>query len=322
MATAPARSERCKKHVDGNQIIRFTFEPPVRCRRSRTMQHQRSRQVRIGAAACAGIVLSCALGCGSSHNSLEPRSEGSQANSPTRISSQREAAPSPIRLRDVTAETQIGFCHTDGNSGQCYFVEIAASGLATFDYDNDGLVDIYFLSGVPLQGTGPDAPPGGNALYRNLGNMHFADVTSEAGVGPAGYGLGVTAGDYDNDGFQDLYVSNFGPKVLYRNQGNGTFANVTQDAGVADGDQVGAGVNFVDIDNDGHLDLYVANYVDFSYDKHVPRRRYGLPFYADPSDFAPLRHSLYRNRSDGTFEDVSLSSGIGGRTAPGMGTLC
>jgi hypothetical protein len=232
------------------------------------------------------------------------------------------AQRSPIQFRDITTQTQIAFVHTDGNCGKFYVVEAAASGLATFDFDGDGLVDIYFLSGTPLQGAAPDAPPGGNVLYRNLGGFQFQDVTAAAGVGPAGYGVGVAAGDYNNDGHQDLYISNFGPKVLYRNNGDGSFTDVTSDAGVADGDQFGAGVCFLDIDNDSHLDLYVANYTDFSYETHVTRTRFGIPTYPGPLDFIPLPNSLYHNRGDGTFEDISQASGVRERPGTGMGAVC
>jgi hypothetical protein len=234
----------------------------------------------------------------------------------------REKPPEgPIELTDVTAETGIAFHHTDGSSGRLYMVEAVASGLATTDFDNDGLVDVYLVSGVPLRGTPADAPAGGNALYRNLGGFRFQDVSQAAGIAGAGYGLGATAGDFDNDGHQDLYVSNFGPKVLYRNNGDGTFSDVTDRAGVANGDQVGAGVCFLDIDRDGHLDLYVANYVDFRYETHVPQTRFGIPIYGGPLDHPPLKNALYRNRGDGTFEDVSEPSGIGRVPGPGMGAI-
>jgi hypothetical protein len=272
----------------------------------------------LGIAACGGC----------DHASpVDSAIEDSSANASPRVSEpakepQPELPPSPIQFREATKQTQINFHHTDGNSGQYYLVEFAASGLATFDYDNDGLMDIYFVSGVPLRGAGPEAPRGGNRLYRNLGDWRFEDVTAKAGVGAAGYGVGVTAGDYNNDGHQDLYVSNFGPKVLYRNNGDGTFSDVSQAAGVTNGDQLGAGVCFLDIENDGDLDLYVANYVDFSYEKHTPHFTFGIPVYAGPNNFTPLRHALFRNRGDGTFEDHSKASGVGSRPGPGMGAVC
>jgi hypothetical protein len=139
-------------------------------------------------------------------------------------------------------------------------VESVASGLALFDYNGDGLIDIYFLNGRPLPGS--SAPATRNALYRNDGNFHFTDVTDQAGVPGTGYALGVCVGDYNNDGFPDIYISNFGTNVLYRNNGNGEFNDVTGATGVGIGNKVGAGASFLDVDGDGKLDLFVANYVD------------------------------------------------------------
>lgn len=230
--------------------------------------------------------------------------------------------PGPIRFRNITANTGVDFVHTDGSGGRKYIVETVTSGLATFDYDGDGLVDIYFPNGRPLPGTPPPPEPPRNRLYRNVGGMRFVDVTEQAGVGDAGYGLGVAVGDFDNDGWPDLYVSNFGPKKLYHNNGDGTFSDVTDRAGVADGSQVGAGAAFLDMEGDGDLDLYVANYVDFSFDKHVTRVWDGLPIYPGPVEFAPTRDTLFRNNGDGTFTDVSDASGIADHPGTGMGMVC
>lgn len=234
----------------------------------------------------------------------------------------RAAGPPPcqIRLTDVTAETGIDFHHTDGGSGKHYILEFMGAGLAIFDYDNDGLEDIYFLNGAPLQGTSLDFVPR-NALYRNNGDWTFSDVSERAGVAHSGYGLGVTAGDYDNDGDQDLYLNNFGPNVLYRNNGDGTFADVTEAAGV-DCNEFGAGTSFLDIEGDGDLDLYVANYVNFTYENNVSGMlsRYG--FYSGPQDYAPVPDVLFRNNGDGTFTDVSGTSGIGTVAGTGMGMTC
>jgi hypothetical protein len=236
-------------------------------------------------------------------------------------SSSAAQAEGPIILRDVTPQTGITFRHTDGAGGHHYIVETFASGLATFDYDGDGLVDIYFLNGSPLRGTKADAQPT-NALYRNLGGFKFADVTEEAGVGDTGHGLGVTAGDYDNDGDPDLFVNNFGPNVLYRNEGNGTFTDVTLSAGLGRNDTVGAGANFLDMDSDGDLDLFVSNYVRFTYENHVTTTIRGNPWYAGPRDFPPQPNNLFRNNGDGTFADVSEESGIAAHAGAGMGTIC
>ena len=223
-----------------------------------------------------------------------------------------------IVLHDVTQETGITFTHTDGGSGRRYLVESVSAGLALFDYDGDGDIDIYFLNGLPLKGTKSDTVPK-NALYRNEGGWRFTDVTDQAGVGEAGFGLGVAAGDYDNDGDLDIYVNNYGPNVLYRNNGDGTFADVTAQAGVANGHKVGASVLFLDMDRDGDLDLFVANYLDFTYENHLMRSSKGIPKYAGPMDFPPMPNDLFRNNGDGTFTDVSIESGVAEHKGWGMG---
>jgi hypothetical protein len=230
-------------------------------------------------------------------------------------------AACPIKFRDVTGQTGIDFVHTHGGSGRKYIVETVTAGLATFDYDNDGKTDIYFLNGRPLAGTAAGVPPK-NRLYRNLGSFRFKDVTDEAGVGGgAGYGLGVCAADYDNDGFQDLYLNNYGENVLYHNNGNGTFTDVTRKAGVGRGRKVGAGACFLDYDNDGRLDLYVANYVKFSEEQPVVISAKGHRVYSGPKDYLPETHNLFHNNGDGTFTDVSRESGIAAHPGTGMGMI-
>ncbi len=226
-----------------------------------------------------------------------------------------------IVLRDVTEHTGITFRHTDGSSGRYYIMETMSAGLALFDYDNDGYIDIYFLNGAPLLGARADVPPK-NALYRNEGNWQFTDVTDQAGVGDTGFGLGVTVGDYDNDGDADLFLNNCGPNVLYRNNGDGTFANVTDGADMGGGGLVGAGACFLDMEGDGDLDLYVSNYVQFSYDTHRQRYVGDVPRYPEPLELPPETDQLYRNNGDGTFSDVSVESGVSGRAATGMGMIC
>ncbi len=225
-----------------------------------------------------------------------------------------------IRLRDVTASSGITFRHHHGGSGERYIMETVSGGLALFDYDGDGFIDIYFLNGAPLKGAVLDPPPR-NALYRNNGDWTFTDVSDRAGVGDLGFGLGVTAGDYDNDGDPDLYVNNYGPNVLYRNNGDGSFTDVTDAAGVGCGDQVGAGTCFLDMDNDGDLDLYVANYVVFSYETHVPITVDGYRWHVGPRAYPAAVDNLYRNNGDGTFTDVTELSGIGSVAGTGMGVV-
>ncbi|MFO7906640.1 MAG: CRTAC1 family protein [Planctomycetota bacterium] len=227
----------------------------------------------------------------------------------------------PIHLVDMTADSGITFRHNHGGSGQGYIVQGMVAGLVLFDYDADGYIDIYFLNGAPLKGTVLDKTPR-NALYRNNGDGTFSDVTEQASVGDAGFGLGVTAGDYDNNGFPDLYLNNHGPNVLYRNNGDGTFSNVTESSGVRNGDTVGAGASFLDIEGDGDLDLYVSNYVDFTYENHVPIIIDGHAYQAGPRYYNPVPDTLYRNNGDGTFTDISETSGVGAHAGPGMGMVC
>jgi hypothetical protein len=230
-------------------------------------------------------------------------------------------APCPIQLKEVTRETGITFVHTDGSSGKKWMFEPMSAGVAVFDYNGDGLQDIYFVNGAPLKGAKADVPPT-DRLYRNDGNFKFTDVTEKAGVGETGYGVGVAIGDYNSDGRLDIYVNNFGPNVLYRNNGDGTFADVTKEAGVAGANVIGAGANFVDIDADGDLDLFVSNYIQWSYETNVVRYTEGFPVYSGPRDYPKALNTLFRNNGDGTFADISKESGIAGHLGAGMGTVC
>jgi enediyne biosynthesis protein E4 len=231
------------------------------------------------------------------------------------------AVPSTIRLRNASETSGITFRHVDGSSGRRYIIETMSAGLALFDYDRDGAVDIHFPNGAELPGVRYDAPPQ-DALYRNQGDGTFRDVTAHAGVGDVGFGLGVAVGDYDNDGDPDLFLNNAGPNVLYRNNGDGTFRDVTARAGVAGGDKVGAGACFLDMDGDGDLDLYVANYVQLAFDAHQSLVISGVPTYPGPLDYLPEADQLYRNNGDGTFTDVSVQAGVAHRAATGMGMTC
>jgi enediyne biosynthesis protein E4 len=229
--------------------------------------------------------------------------------------------PCDILLTDVTDRAGVSFVHDDGGSGgEKYIVEAVSAGLALFDFDGDGLIDLYFLSGAPL----PPAEEHSrrNALYRNNGDGTFTDVTDAAGVGDSGFGLGVAVADIDNSGFPDIYINNFGPNVLYRNNGDGTFTEVTAAAGVGCGDLVGAGAAFLDADADGAIDLYVSNYVDFGFHNHVRWTIDGFRCYPGPLDFEPVADVLYRNNGDGTFTDISRSSGIADVAGTGMGMVC
>lgn len=225
-----------------------------------------------------------------------------------------------IRLNDVTESSRIVFQYENGGTDQYYLVEIVGAGLCLFDADCDGLIDIYLVNGAALPGR-TISPAPSDRLFLNRGGMKFQDVSAQARLVESNYGVGVTSGDYDNDGFADLYISNFGPKVLMHNNGDGTFTDVTIEAGVADGDKFGAGVTFLDIENDGDLDLFVGNYLDFDFDRHHNLAPQSYPYPPGPRDFRPTPDSLFLNNGDGSFADISSSSGISGVAGPSMGVL-
>ena len=208
----------------------------------------------------------------------------------------------------VTENAGIDFQHVDGRCGRRYFLETVGSGIAFFDYDSDGFLDIYFVNGADLPGFTSNSPPT-NKLYRNNRDNTFTDVTDTAGVGDIGYGCGCAVGDYDNDGNLDLYVTNFGKNVLYRNNGDGTFTDVTQRSGVGES-RWSLGCAFADYDNDGFVDLYVTNYIDFRFEDHKSCTQYGAGTYCPPESFPGSPDTLYRNNGDGTFTDVTWEAGI------------
>jgi len=225
--------------------------------------------------------------------------------------------PFPVRLTEVAAASGLNARFTYGKeSEKKYVIEANGSGVALVDYDNDGLLDVYLVNGSRLEGFG-GAPAPTNWLYRNLGNGRFADVTAKAGVAHSGWGNGVCAGDFDNDGFTDLYVTYWGPNVLYRNKGGATFEEVAVGAGVAGPrDEWSTGCTFLDYDRDGRLDLLVTSYVDFRLKTAPLPGQFpfclwkGAPVYCGPRGLPYGTTTLYHNRGDGTFEDVSEKAGI------------
>ncbi len=205
----------------------------------------------------------------------------------------------------------ISWRHVNGRSPEYYLPETTGAGCAFLDYDNDGWMDIYLVNSGKCDFYNPD-PPLRNALYKNNRDGTFTDVAEKAGVSGGGYGMGVAVGDYDGDGFPDLYVTQYGRSILYRNNGDGTFTDVTEKAGIAAPGWTSSAVWF-DYDNDGKLDLFVCRFVDFdkSKNKFCGNERIGERYYCIPSVYSPARSWLFHNNGDGTFTDVSVESGIG-----------
>ena len=230
-------------------------------------------------------------------------------------------APESVTFTDVTKESGITFSHA-WSPEKKYILESMSGGVAAFDFDKDGLVDLYFVNAPTVetalrqaQGGAGDQRSARSELWRNRGDGTFVDVTEKAGVGYPGWGMGVTAADFDNDGWDDLYVTCYGPNRLYRNQGDGTFADVTDKAGVGD-PRWSTGAAFADYDGDGWIDLFVANYVDVRLDalpafgKGRLCEFHGIPVQCGPRGLSGSGDSLYRNKGDGTFEDVSIKAGV------------
>lgn len=218
--------------------------------------------------------------------------------------------PQAYPFDEVSPERSgIRWTHTAGKSAEKYLPETTGAGCAFLDYDNDGWMDIYLVNSGKCDFYDPD-PPLRNALYRNNRDGTFTDVTQKAGVAAGGYGQGVAVGDYDNDGFPDLYVTQYGRSILYHNNGDGTFTDVTDKAGIAAPGWSSSAVWF-DYDNDGRLDLFVCQFVEFSKAKNLPcfvdSSKSG---YCVPRLYAATASRLFHNNGDGTFTDVSKSSGI------------
>jgi hypothetical protein len=213
-------------------------------------------------------------------------------------------------FQEITNEAGIRFIHTIGDSELDNIIESVGGGSAFLDFDQDGNIDVFVCNGRWVEGFSKgqtQQTPEGNRLYRNRGDGCFDDVTRKAGVEGHGYGMGVSIGDYNNDGYPDIFISNYGPNELFRNNGNGTFTDVTEKAGVAGGKECTAGAAWFDYDNDSFLDLYVGNYLYFD-----PNYKY---FYAPdgfpgPMAYDPEKDVLYHNNGDGTFEDVTGKMGI------------
>lgn len=229
----------------------------------------------------------------------------------------------PVTFVDVASHAGITFRHDNAASPEKYLIETMGSGCAWIDYDQNGLLDLYLVNGAATRVyTSKQALR--SALYRNNGDGTFTDVTANAGVGAEDlFGMGVAVGDYDNDGFPDLFVLGYGRCILYHNNGDGTFTDVTAHAGVANAGRWASSAAWFDYDNDGRLDLVIANYVDWS-----PERNFycgdqgpGMRSYCHPDDFHGQPPTLYHNNGGGTFTDVSKSSGLGLKGGNGLGVV-
>ena len=215
------------------------------------------------------------------------------------------------QFTDVTEAAGIHFKHSIGDNKLDNIIESTGAGCAFFDYNNDGLLDIYLVNGSYLAGVNSIRGRNmegklKNALYENNGDGTFRDVSEEAGVADTGFGMGCVAGDYDNDGDEDLFVTNYGPNVLYQNNGDGTFTNVTKQAGVED-DRWGIGASFFEYDKDGELDLYVGAYLLWDSDYNY---YYAPDKFPGPLSYSGQQDALYRNNGDGTFTNVTEAAGL------------
>ncbi len=239
---------------------------------------------------------------------------------------------------DRGAETNLDFVHFNGMSGRFFYPEMTGSGAAFFDYDGDGDLDVYVVQGHMMgPGVGVDEAifpprrpdPQSDRLYRNdlapgpdgRNVLRFVDVTERAGISAPGYGMGVATGDLDNDGDVDLYVTNFGANQLLLNRGDGTFEDATEASGAQDS-RWSVAAAFLDFDDDGWLDLYVGNYVDFTYSVHKDcSTSTGTRDYCGPLAYDPEQDRLFRNRGDGTLEDVTVAAGLAQHSGTTLGAV-
>src|SRR5215469_8337544 len=233
-------------------------------------------------------------------------------------------ATSSIRFENTVQNSRIKFALHNSVSPKRYTFETMVGGVALFDYNNDGLLDIFFTNGAAIPSLEKSDSSYWNRLFRNNSDGTFTDVTEKAGLQGVGYSMGVAAGDYDNDGFVDLYVTGLNHNQLFHNNGDGTFSDVTAKAGVGGmvpklGKAWSVAAGWFDYNNDGLLDLFVVNYLNYNISNATPCVQQGHPAYCSPVDFLGTPNILYRNNGDGTFTDVSEPSHISQYVGKGMG---
>ena len=229
--------------------------------------------------------------------------------------------PVPVSFQDIARQAGIEFTLSNAASGQKHLPETMTGGIAVIDYNRDGKPDLFFVNGAAIPSLKKSGPEHSNRLYRNDGGNQFTDVSASAQLIGSGYDIGAATGDFDNDGFQDLFVAGVHRSTLYRNQGDGTFADVTQAAGMAPGGtEWSVAAAWLDYDNDGWLDLFVVNYVQWDPQNEPfcghPEQKYRT--YCHPREYQGLPSRLYRNKGDGSFQDVSRQSGIAAHVGKGM----
>jgi len=233
-----------------------------------------------------------------------------------------QAGPT-VTFTDVAGKAGIDFVHDNAATSEKYLIETMGAGAAWIDYDQDGLLDLYLVNSSATRAYSPKSPLQ-SGLYRNRGDGTFADVTVSAGVTAKGiFGMGVAVGDYDNDGFPDLLVLGYGRSVLFHNKGDGTFADVTKQAGVENAGRWASSAAWFDYDNDGHLDVVIANYVDWTPENNYYCGDQGpkMRSYCHPDVYHGQPPTLYRNKGDGTFLDVSKTSGLEAKPGNGLGVV-
>ena len=242
---------------------------------------------------------------------------------PARQTLKKDEAAIRVRYTDVRQAAGISFIQDSTQTDEKYYLETMGTGVAWLDYDQDGLMDLFFVQSAATDIYKPPHPLR-CALYHNNGDGTFTDVTAKSGVGGEGhYGQGVAAGDYDNDGFPDLYVTGYGRAILYHNNGEGTFTDVTAKAGVADEGGWSTSAAWLDYDKDGWLDLVVTNYINWTPKNNMwcGEHRPGYRSYCHPGNYTGQKTKLYHNNHDGTFTDVSDRSGVGKPESKGMGVV-
>ncbi|HEY2108953.1 MAG TPA: VCBS repeat-containing protein, partial [Candidatus Acidoferrales bacterium] len=259
----------------------------------------------------AGFSGTCTLACALS------LALGLTATSPAQSqqSQQSPASPSKIHFEDITHQARLHFTHNNAASGKKYLPETMGSGVAFLDYDNDGWQDILLINGEDWPNTSPNSNSKKHhstlALYHNNHDGTFTDVTQKAGLAVEMMGMGVAIGDYDNDGFDDIFITALGQSRLFHNNGNGTFTDVTQKAGLVGPHEFSTAAAWVDYDHDGHLDLVVGNYVQWSPETDIYCTLDGkTKSYCTPESYKGASVRLWHNRGNGTFEDATQKAGL------------